>query len=215
MPTKKVKKSARAKASKARSKSAKAARGSVARPSAAKKRTPKARGSSRPLRARQSKSRRETVLIKPRAPKRRPARAVGTPRGPSEFDTIKLAYLFRAPAMAIYRALTDSQEYATFTGDRKAKIEAIPGGRFQCFDGFLGGTVVEVVPGARLVQKWRTKHFPALHPDSTVEITLTPVADGTRLDMRHIDVPKEQVPFLVDGWVKYYWGPLAKYLAAR
>jgi uncharacterized protein YndB with AHSA1/START domain len=133
------------------------------------------------------------------------------PKGPPQLDTIKLAYLLRAPASTIYRVLIDPAEHAAFLDD-KVELDARPGGAFRVFKGFITGTVVELVPDARIVQKWRTKHFPPANPDSTVEITLTPVPDGTRLDLRHIDVPKEQVGYLVDGWLKYYWGPLSKYL---
>lgn len=152
--------------------------------------------------------------------KRRPVarRAWAAPSvtaGPTELDTIKLAYLFRdTPPSAIYRALLDSREHSTFT-QGPATIEARVGGAFRCFDGFITGRTLELVPDARIVQAWRTRHFPKNNLDSTVELTLTPVTGGTRLEMRHIDVPKDQVEFIVDGWVKYYWDRLARHLGKR
>jgi len=135
--------------------------------------------------------------------------------GPTELDTIKLAYLFRDTTPAdIYRALMDSAEHSTFTGD-VAEIDARVGGAFHSYSGFIHGTTLELVPDARIVQSWRTKDFPTNNPSSTLELTFTPVPEGTRLEMRHIDVPKDQVEYVVSGWVKHYWDPLAKHLGKR
>jgi uncharacterized protein YndB with AHSA1/START domain len=137
------------------------------------------------------------------------------PPGPTELDTIKLAYLFRDTSpSAIYRALIDAAEHSAFTGD-DAEIDPRVGGAFRSYSGFIQGTTLELVPDARIVQSWRTKHFPKNNPDSTLELTFTPVPDGTRLEMRHLDVPKEQVDYLVEGWVKYYLDPLARHLGKR
>lgn len=170
----------------------------------------------RPVRAKSVRARRAVRTKRPARTKRRaPASARAIPAGPTELDTIKLAYLFRdASPSEIFHALMNSAEHSRFTGD-VAQIEARAGGAFTMFKGFISGTVVEMVPDARLVMRWRTNHFPRNNPDSTVELTLTPLADGTRLDLRHLDVPKDQVQFLADGWVKYYFGPLSKHLGKR
>jgi uncharacterized protein YndB with AHSA1/START domain len=135
--------------------------------------------------------------------------------GPTELDTIKLAYLFRdtTPA-AIYHALMDAAEHSRFTGD-VAEIDARVGGVFRSYRGFIHGTTLEFVPDARIVQSWRTKHFPKNNPSSRVELAITPVAEGTRLDLRHIDVPKPQVEYIVSGWVRFYLDPLARHLGKR
>lgn len=65
------------------------------------------------------------------------------------------------------------------------------------------------------MQSWRTRHFPKNNPNSRLELTITPVAEGTRVDMRHIDVPKTQVEYIVSGWVKFYLDPLAVHLGKR
>jgi uncharacterized protein YndB with AHSA1/START domain len=151
---------------------------------------------------------------KPRTLKRPPSRERAAQEA-VPVDTIKLAYLFRdTKARDIYRALTDSAEHTRFTGGR-AQIEARVGGKFRCFDGFITGKTLELVPDARIVQSWRTQHFPKNTPDSTLELTLTPLPEGTRLDMRHIDVPKDQVGSLADGWLKFYWDRLARHLGKR
>jgi uncharacterized protein YndB with AHSA1/START domain len=186
---------------------AKAARAAKRKPvaKAARKRKPA------PAAAKAPRSRRGAVARSAAAG----ARPEHIPDGPTELDTIKLAYLFRdtSPA-AIYRALMDAAEHSMFTGD-KAEIEPHVGGRFQSYSGFIQGTTLELVPDARIVQSWRTKHFPKNNPDSTLELTFTPVPEGTRLEMRHLDVPKDQVEYLVTGWVTYYLDPLARHLGKR
>jgi activator of HSP90 ATPase len=126
-----------------------------------------------------------------RAPGAQTTRPPHIPPGPTELDTIKLAYLFRDTSpSAIYRALIDAAEHAAFTGD-EAEIDPRVGGAFRSYSGFIQGTTLELVPDARIVQSWRTKHFPKNNPDSTLELTFTPVPEGTRLEMRHLGVPKE------------------------
>ncbi len=159
-----------------------------------------------------------------KAPKHRPiakkkaARAKAAPAielGPTELDTIKLAYLFRDTSPSdIFRALMDTREHSAFTGG-KAEIDARVGGVFHSYNGFIHGTTIELIPDARIVQSWRTQHFPKNNPNSTLELTFTPVAEGTRLEMRHLDVPKNQVEYLVTGWVKHYLDPLARHLGKR
>jgi uncharacterized protein YndB with AHSA1/START domain len=161
------------------------------------------------------KSSRRPVRAARSSPRDRSARPPHIPAGPTELDTIKLAYLFRDTSPAdIYRAFMDSAQHALFTGD-DAEIEARVGGVFRSYSGFIEGTTLELVPDARIVQSWRTKHFPRNNPNSTLELTLTPIAEGTRLEMRHLDVPKDQVEYLVNGWVTYYFDPLARHLGKR
>ncbi len=178
-----------------------------AKPSAAKPARKKAKAKAR---AKPARARARSARTAPRRPSR-----PNIPAGPTELDTIKLAYLFRDTSPAsIYRALLDSAEHSLFTGDR-ARIDAQVGGEFSAFRGFIHGRLLELVPDARIVKSWRTNHFPRNNPDSTVELTLTPVPEGTRLELRHFDIPKGQREYLVEGWVKFYWNPLAKHLGKR
>jgi uncharacterized protein YndB with AHSA1/START domain len=168
----------------------------------------------KPVRPARTQRKPPTPRARPRA-RDRSGRPAHIPAGPTELDTIKLAYLFRDTSAAdIYRAFMDSALHSLFTGDR-AEIDPRVGGIFRLYGGFIEGTTLELVADARIVQSWRTRHFPRNNPNSTLELTLTPVAEGTRLEMRHLDVPKDQVEYLVSGWVTYYLDPLARHLGKR
>jgi uncharacterized protein YndB with AHSA1/START domain len=184
---------------------------------AARTKKARARGPKRGEPKKANKANKANKASKANKPARRPSRRAGPviPPGPTELDTIKLAYLFReTPPAAIYRAMIDAGEHSRFTGYH-SEIDPRVGGGFSLFGGFIHGMMQELVPDARIVQTWRSNHFPKNNPDSTVEVTLTPVPEGTRLELRHIGVPKEQVPFLADGWLKYSLHPLAKHLGKR
>ena len=68
-------------------------------------------------------------------------------------------------------------------------------------------------PDRRIVQTWRTKDFPADAPDSLLELTLTAVPEGTRLDLAHSRIPRGQGVRYHSGWHERYFVPMARYFA--
>jgi uncharacterized protein YndB with AHSA1/START domain len=114
--------------------------------------------------------------------------------------------------MDVYESLVDPSRHAAFTTST-ATGEPIEGGAFTAWDGYIAGRHERLVPGARIVQRWRTTDFPETHPDSRLELELRPEAEGkTRLRMTHSGVPKSQAKKYEKGWVDQYWTPLRVYL---
>ncbi len=150
------------------------------------------------------------------AVKRSPKKASSAPTKAAkalvELATIVQEQIFDAAPMDVYEALVDPSRHAAFTGST-ATGEPVEGGAFTAWDGYIAGRHERLVPGARIVQRWRTTEFPETHPDSRLELELRPEAEGkTRLRMTHSGVPKSQAKSYEKGWVDQYWAPLRVYL---
>jgi activator of HSP90 ATPase len=147
---------------------------------------------------------------------KRAAPKTKAPRAPSngvvEIATIVQEEIFDAAPMDVYEALVEPARHAAFTGST-ATGEPVEGGAFTAWDGYIMGRHERLVPGARIVQLWRTSEFPLAHPDSRLELELRPEPEGrTRLRMTHSGVPKSQAKGYEKGWVDRYWMPLRDYL---
>jgi uncharacterized protein YndB with AHSA1/START domain len=59
----------------------------------------------------------------------------------------------------VYDALINEKKHATFTG-AKASISPKVGGAFTCYGTYLSGFNVDLVPGKRIVQAWRSVGWP-------------------------------------------------------
>jgi activator of HSP90 ATPase len=72
------------------------------------------------------------------------------------------------------------------------------------------GINVDLVPGERLVQAWRTKDFP-LGIYSMATFQLVPAKQGgTELLLTHRGVPKNLIPKVEKYWRKIYWDRIRK-----
>ncbi len=128
------------------------------------------------------------------------------------FGTIEQVEHFSASPEVVYRALMDGKLHGAFTG-AVAKIAAKVGGTFSAWGGYIRGRVLELVPGEKIVQAWRTVDFPSGYPDSNLEIRLTPESGGTKLRLLQTKVPEESVESYHSGWHSNYWQPLRAWLS--
>jgi uncharacterized protein YndB with AHSA1/START domain len=110
---------------------------------------------------------------------------------------------------AIYDAWLDSRAHGKMTG-AKAKASAKVGGDFSVWDGYATGKNLELDPGKRIVQSWRTTDFAASDPDSKVTVTLAPVGGGTKVTVLHTRIPDGHEDAKV-GWRDYYFEPMKEY----
>jgi activator of HSP90 ATPase len=117
---------------------------------------------------------------------------------------------FNAPPGQIYRALLDSKEFAKLTG-APAEIDPEEGGRFSCFNGYITGRHVELIPNKRIVQAWRGGSW-AEGAYSIVTFELKPEGLKTKLVFDQGGAPEHEVSHLDPGWTKMYWEPLKKHL---
>ena len=67
---------------------------------------------------------------------------------------------FKCSAQSIFKALTNVEKFAEFTGV-PAEIDFAVGGKFICFDKMISGIIIEFEPEKRLVQAWRVFNWDA------------------------------------------------------
>lgn len=115
-------------------------------------------------------------------------------------------------AERVYRAWLDSREHGNFTGG-EAVIEPVVGGRFTAWDGYIQGTTIDLDPGRRIVQAWRTTEFPPGSPDSRLEVVFEEAGDGTRVTLLHTEIPDGQGEDYRRGWDEHYFQPMRVYFA--
>jgi uncharacterized protein YndB with AHSA1/START domain len=107
-----------------------------------------------------------------------------------------------APPEAVYPYLTRAEAIVTWMGDY-AVLDAQPGGAFHLdINGVpVRGRFLELDPPHRLVVSWGHAGSDRLPPgSSTVEITLTPIAAGTRVTVEHRDLPPDEAAQHAIGW---------------
>jgi len=128
-------------------------------------------------------------------------------------DAFQLEMVVPAEPQRVFTAWLDSKEHAAFTGGGEAVVEPWAGGRFISWDGYIHGILLGVETGKRIVQTWRTSEFPPEARDSRLTVEFEPARGGTRVRIRHGDLPPSQVKKYEKGWVQHYLKPLADYFA--
>ena len=107
----------------------------------------------------------------------------------------------------VYAAWMSSEGHTAMTG-AEAHVDPRVGGEYDAWDGYITGRTVALEPGRRIVQTWRTSEFGEADADSQVEVLLETVAEGTRLTLRHSDVPDGQLQYEQGGWQESYFEPM-------
>jgi len=121
--------------------------------------------------------------------------------------------LIPAPPRAIYDAWLSSSGHEAMTGGKVASASDKPGGSFTVWDGYISGKNLELEPGKRILQSWRTTKFAKDAPDSRIEVLLEPVKEGTRVTVRHMNVPDGHTSYRDGGWQRSYFDPMKKYFS--
>ncbi len=109
----------------------------------------------------------------------------------------------------LYSAWLDSEEHSRMTGS-KAEVSAQVGGKFEAWDGYIEGTNLELAPGQRILQQWRTSEFSDEEEDSLLEVLFEPEDGGTRITIRHSDLPEHGMQYQ-QGWIDAYFTPMKDY----
>jgi uncharacterized protein YndB with AHSA1/START domain len=117
-----------------------------------------------------------------------------------------------ASAQEIYEAWLDSLAHTEMTGSAAVMSDQV-GDEVEAWDGYITGRNLELVPGERIVQSWRTRQFTDEHEDSIITLTLEETEDGTLLTLVHSNVPKEMISYEQGGWHKHYFEPMQEYFA--
>jgi uncharacterized protein YndB with AHSA1/START domain len=123
-------------------------------------------------------------------------------------ESFEVSRVIPVEPQRLYKAWLDPDEHSAFTG-RKAGIN--PDGKFTAYDGYIEARTVDSQPARRIVQSWRTTEFPPGSPESRVEILFDSTQDGTRITLRHSDIPEGQAEQYKKGWDEFYFEPMTRY----
>jgi uncharacterized protein YndB with AHSA1/START domain len=125
-------------------------------------------------------------------------------------ESIEVSGVIHAPPDRVYKAWLDSGEHTAMTGGA-ATIDPNIGGHFSAWGGYIEGSTLEIEPGRRIVQKWRTTEFPMGSGDSTLEVRFEPIDNGTRVTFVHSEIPEGQATRYEQSWREQYLQPMARH----
>jgi uncharacterized protein YndB with AHSA1/START domain len=118
-----------------------------------------------------------------------------------------------ASPQEIYFAWLDSEEHTNMTGG-EAHVSANIGEAFDAWDGYIHGKNLELEYPKRILQLWRTTEFERTDVDSRLEILLVPEGDGTRVTIRHSELPEHGMQYY-QGWIDAYFLPMIDYFGGK
>jgi len=116
-----------------------------------------------------------------------------------------------ASPQEIYDAWLSSDGHEKITSGKPAQMSAQEGAAFTVWNGYISGRNLKLEPPRRIVQSWRTTKFSAADPDSQIEVLLEPAAGGTRITVRHSNVPDGHTSYRDGGWQRSYFDPMKEY----
>ena len=109
-----------------------------------------------------------------------------------------------------YRAFLNAKIHTAFTGSKATGAGRV-GAKFTAWDGYITGKTLQLKPGKKIVQEWRTTEFPSNYPSSRLELNFKAKKGATEIVMVHSKVPASQTSKYREGWVSAYWEPLRDY----
>ena len=124
-----------------------------------------------------------------------------------KLESLEVSTWLPASPDAVYRAWLDSKSHSAFTGG-EASVQPHVDGVFYAWDGYITGANLELEPGRRILQSWTTSEFPEGHPPSLLEVLLDADAGGTRITLKHTDIPEGQGDAYEQGWEDHYFVPM-------
>jgi len=123
-----------------------------------------------------------------------------------------ISEVIHATPEQIYKAWLSTDGHTKMTGS-PAEVEGRVKGKFTAWDGYISGETLELKPYARFVQAWRTTEFPEGSPDSWVEILFEAVKGGTKITIKHSNIPEGQADDYKQGWQDFYFKPMKQYFS--
>ncbi len=126
--------------------------------------------------------------------------------------TIRQTYEIRATPEQVWRALTDPDLIAEWSG-APAEFPLEVGATYSLWSGDIGGQIMEMVPNQRLVQTWEPEGWTT--EDSVVAFVLVPTDLGTRIELVHENVEDWDYEDTSDGWDSFYLGAIKRMLEAE
>jgi uncharacterized protein YndB with AHSA1/START domain len=128
--------------------------------------------------------------------------------------TFTLTATIPASPEEIYQAWLDSIGHSEMTGG-EAEMSDLVGAEVSAWDGYISGRNLELVPGERIVQSWRTSEFGNEQEDSVITVVLQEIGGVTLLTLEHSNVPDEHRSYEEGGWQSNYFEPMVAYFSER
>jgi len=125
--------------------------------------------------------------------------------------TFSISDVFSKTPEILFDAWLDSDSHSRMTGS-KSQVSSIEGEEFSAWDGYIKGRNLELQRPFRILQSWRTADFVDSEPDSVLEITFNKENDGTRVTIRHTELPEHGTQYK-QGWVEAYFNPMKLYFS--
>ena len=125
----------------------------------------------------------------------------------------EVSEVFPAIPENVYAAWISTTEHSRMTGS-PAKISAKAGEPFEAWDGYIKGKNLELEPPRRILQLWRTSEFDESDKDSLLEILFESEGDGTRVTIRHSNLPDHGRQYR-QGWIDAYFLPMMAYFGGK
>jgi activator of HSP90 ATPase len=125
-------------------------------------------------------------------------------------EQIKLSANIPASPKQIYDAWLSRKEHSKMTGS-KATTSIKVGGKFTAWDKYISGINLELIPGKRILQAWRTTEFSKDDLDSHLLIKFEEVKGGSKVTLIHSEIPKGQSASYKKGWSDFYLKPMKTY----
>jgi activator of HSP90 ATPase len=123
-----------------------------------------------------------------------------------------LTEIFNASPEEMYTTWLSSNGHTKMTG-AEAYINTTIGEKFSAWDGYISGKNLELEPGKRIVQSWRTTEFDPREEDSYLELQFAKEGEKTRLSLKHSNLSEEGIKYK-QGWVDNYFIPMKKYFGS-
>ena len=125
----------------------------------------------------------------------------------------EISDLIPASPKEVYKAWLSSTAHSEMTGG-DAKVSAEVGDTFEAWDGYITGRNLILEASKRIIQQWRTSEFKEEEKDSLLEIFFEEENEGTRITIRHSELPEHGMQYK-QGWVDSYFNPMKEYFGNK
>jgi uncharacterized protein YndB with AHSA1/START domain len=131
-----------------------------------------------------------------------------------KLSSFKLTVSIAAKPKDVFAALTEAKQIAQWSG-QKGKVSPKAGGKFEMFDGWVKGKVLEFKPGKSLVYTWLPGDWPAYAEESVVKFTFALSGKGTKIILEHSNFPNAtEKKNHRSGWKEFVFDPLKRYFSS-
>ena len=127
-------------------------------------------------------------------------------------DQFQFDHIFPVTPERIFNDWLSSEAHSAMTGG-EAEIDNLEATAFMAWDGYISGTVLELINNKRIIMSWRTTEFPLDQADSIFEIKLTQVDEGTKVTFTHTNLALGDGDKYLTGWKDHYVAPMTEYYA--